>query len=200
MAIKQIKNPIAQPEETMCFTVCIKNVLNELAAQYGDNRLRAISLRKINDICGYKPIIATADEIAVPNMRIHLNKFGYDLKEEFGPKVTIQSLKEILVSDKTSLPIVSLSAEYFKEQINGYEVPDGPAIYYHVVIVEKVTDSTVTVFDPFQNFVKKSTHSILKKDISIVSFIRYWERSAPPHQLIYVEKKADAQRVLSLYG
>ncbi len=183
----------------MCLTASIKNILTEVGERHNNNRIKSISIASINRVCGYKPGIGTASDEAVTNMRAYLSKMGYELVESSGPKVMVNTLKNIIALDTASLPIVSLSSEYFKVQKGGYTVPEIPEMLDHVVIVEKVTDTTITVFDPYESFIKKSSRNALKKDISIVSFIRCWSEANPPNQIIFVEKKAKAQKLLSSY-
>ncbi len=196
--IKEIRSPVFQQKEDMCLTASIKNILTELGERHNNNRIKSISIASINYVCGYKPGIGTASDEAVTNMRVYLSKTGYELMEDSGPKVMVSTLKNIIALDNASLPIVSLSSEYFKVQKGGYTVTEIPELD-HVVIVEKVTDATITVFDPYEPFIKKSSRNALKKDISIVSFIRCWSEANPPNQIIFVEKKAKAQKLLSSY-
>jgi len=182
-----------QPEPDMCWGAAIKFILDELSDRHNNQGLK-ISLKKINDICDYKPGQGLHPDITTPalNNYFEKKKLNYIMNEIEGSD-NWSKLQEILKDEKCSYPLVCMHQTYFKEINDRYEVPGNPN-WEHVIVVLKINEE-VSIYDPFEAYLLKSSNvKQPPKTIRKPSFITHWAHALSPYGLMWIEKTAGKRK------
>ncbi|MDG7012275.1 MAG: hypothetical protein JRN17_04210 [Nitrososphaerota archaeon] len=67
--IGEITRPfVFQPNNSSCETTCVTNALHEMGIRFQDPDLN-FSLRRVNDICGYRNNVGARYIVLLPNLR-----------------------------------------------------------------------------------------------------------------------------------
>jgi len=185
-----VPNPRTQDTREACFPTSLKIILEHLSQKQRNTKIN-LPLKRINKHCFYVRGVGVdiGDiEAGILSINNDLKKFNYVVFEASGRNSDINLLKQILNNPDSSAPIVFLGAEYFTEQIIGYEVPEIPEHdYEHTIIVRRIADTEIVIYDPFKPFLEKSTRvPEIKTSIKIVNFLKYWSKAS--NHIVWIQK------------
>jgi hypothetical protein len=176
-----------QHTEWDCWETSIKNALLDLAIRVGDPNLSNITLREIKQCLQNRPRYGPPDpEAFEPAFRKFIASYNYLERSDFGDEVTLSDLTELLQKRFTSLPIVSLNCELFREYgirvENQLDMGEDRVSLEHVVLVLDIDDEWVWFFDPFLGHLRKRPgFKDLGGHVGRAAFEDYWRHTYKPN-------------------
>lgn len=165
-----------QPTPDACLPTALKNVLDRLAEEHEEPEL-SIALSDLNSICDYRDGMGSASYGLSERLDPEIVSAGYETQISIG--TGWDQLNAIIQSEKSSLPLVELSPEYF-ESVDGYNVQPGRdgLNLSHIVIPFAVNDESVLFFDPMEAFFRPNdTNATPSTERAKAQFYEWW--SAP---------------------
>jgi len=165
-----------QPEEDMCAPTAIKNIMDELGERRGVDFNFSIS--DLCDMGDYRNEFATDFGMLVKNLNPQLEDYGYEIKLVMG--ISEKDIKEIIQDEKRSLPIISVSDNYFEEGNNTYDPRRGSSGSYnweHILTIFEVNHDEVLYYDTFHDIFNRRENlgdSNIEKKMSKTLLYQLW--------------------------
>lgn len=167
---------ISQHQLDMCFTACVKNILDDLIRRHDISGL-SVSLSDLNDIFDYRHMQASTTRDIPAKLDPIISDYGFRAKVGVG--LEIEDLESIIEADNRSYPIVDLDGSYF-DSVEGYDPRPGADGYQwtHTVIPFVVNHENVLFYDPFGEIMMRSSNvDSPPTERSHTQFYEWW--SAP---------------------
>ena len=186
-----------QYETNDCLSTCIRNIIRKISfRKTGKKNLFNLSKSDVNNYTEYDELGAsTADmkrikkgldkDLKVKEMRC-VFQFTNQTKN-FG--IDFQFIKNIILNDNKSLPIVSLSTDYYDDSNFPWQVPDSNR-FPHTVITLEINDEKVYIWDGLISY--KADNNIIDGIIKMPKerFIRYWDNYYYSREVCWLEMEA----------
>ena len=170
-----------QSQRDDCWSVCIHNVLEELADRLDEPVFRQSEAR-LNKAMGYGSGMGALG-IRLDRVRPNVNRLieasGYGLVEQAG--VGFDGLVVNIKSEELSYPVAGLSSQYLSDKPRGARLRiegDLAEAVDHTCIVLAADSSNVTIFDPLERFSGSGKGSDGIISLSTPSFLSYWSRAS----------------------
>lgn len=182
-----------QPTPDMCFTACLKNILDEIFNRH-DVDGHEISLNRLNDIFDYREWNASSTENIPAKLDPVISDIGFNAKVASG--LEIEDLQTIISDPNRSYPLVELDKAYFDSIEDWDPRPGGDGYEWtHVVIPHTVNDEDILFYDPFGDIMLRSGNvESPPTERSQTQFYEWW--SAPETRwTMWIQQKG--QRTLS---
>ncbi len=175
-----------QHEPLQCLPACLMNIHNELFRR--KRKEEKISLTEASEICGYKKGLGSNEHFLVEKINERISPLNYEAKEEYSIKDGLQFLQRILLDNKLSFPIVTLSGNYF-EDITSTRGPSSRRIG-HSVIVVGLDKEEVIYYEPAENFISSAkTNSNNPRRMIKPRFQKLWNDFEDPNWVLWYEPR-----------
>lgn len=177
-----------QPGLLDCLPVAIKNVLAELANRHDKPQIEH-SENEIKEMSDFDPELGTSGRSLVPNLTAELETFGYTVKDQ--TNCTPDDLDDIIHSQSSSLPVVSLKPEYFDE-IENWD-PRGSRrgrSRPHTIILFKLNSEEALFFDPYGGIqLRSGTRNQPKRRMEKRKFLELWNtKKSWPRWTLWIDR------------
>lgn len=180
----------AQIQPDACLPTAIKNILDELEERQDIDGL-SMSQSDLNDLCGYREGFYSREEIIPEQLSHEISGYGYVAREASGDQMDLDALHTIIEDEQSSLPIVELDPDYFRE-VEGYRVQESEHLPSHVVIVFKVNDDEVLYYDPYENFFERSSRiEEAPRTWSKTGFFELWSGRYDQRWSLWIDRREE---------
>lgn len=175
-----------QHEPLQCLPTCIMNIHNELFKRKGKDE--KISLSDSSELCGFIKHLGSNEHFLVEKINERIKKYNYQAREEYYIKDEMEFLEKVLVDQRLSFPIVTLSGKYWSE-ISSTRGPSERKLA-HSVIVLGLDQENVIYYEPAENFISSfNSENNNPRKLIKPRFQELWEDYEEPTWLFWYEPR-----------
>lgn len=177
-----------QPGLQDCLPVAVKNILSELANRHEKPQIE-YSESDIKEMSDFDPELGTSGRTLIPSLSAELEDYGYVIKDQRNS--TPQDIENVIKSQSSSFPAVSLKPEYF-DKIKEWD-PRGSRRgknRYHTVVLFKLNSDEALFFDPYgQIQLRSGIRNQPKRRLERRTFLDLWNtQESWPRWTLWIDR------------
>jgi hypothetical protein len=187
-----------------CYPVSIHNILGDLAERNGTPEV-ALSEKRVNGICRFKPYSGPQCEVVVQNLNSAIKQYGYRAYES--RRSNHDLLRKILEDETCSYPIMGFSYKYLEVELQTKFPPNVRDNPDHVVTLLMDDGATSAFFDPYMAIrhnvqIKRQSQG---RGIVTLPTARvvddYWSKATDPSWMFWIQwDKSKSTRLETFLG